>query len=853
MDFQQEQNLICEENGWGKSTFAAFIRAMFYGFDGERKRSIEENERKRYKPWQGGVFGGNLTFEVNGKRYMIMRVFGEKEGNDTFELRDANTNLLSTDYTSNIGKELFKIDRASFVRTAFIGQNEVETAATDDINAKIGNLTDNTSDLNCYEKATAKLTELMNSMTPRRATGSIAKRINAIAGMERTVLAGSGIADTINTYQGYLQAEADTLEQRKVEREELEKLQKEVSRAQAALAKQEEWRRLKASEAKRKGELSECRQHFPTEVPQEEEIKQCNDACVEMGRVSERMSVFCMSDTEKQEFVQLTSTFSQGVPSEDSIDEKLVKANRLIALKQEIATERISKEEEMRLERFRSVFEKEQETPNHMIGKWNARNTKKTALPSNQAALAALETANVNKNENAGVPIVGVLGLILAMAGIILLFTISEVLGIVSILLGIVIAVIGFVSKRTKSGRQMREENPQIIALKSAISEANEFIARTDEEIKNYLSLHGKTFDEYMTGAILQDIASEFAEYERLSKKQKLADSSTKTSEIVKNKEEIEEFLKGYGVYVPETQYLEALHTLKSKGQRYIVLYEKERSLQEARVLYEEKKGIVSQFLTKYGWPLEADLQNQLKQIQASHLAYSNAQTYHKEALQILKDFEENTDSTLLHQKIMEGELPALEEINQRLDAISNEMESIRKRKQDYTRTLEQFQEQYEEWEETKLQLEKEKELQREEKEKYNRIAKAKEYLTMAKESMTSKYSRPIFESFCKYFEMITQNKTEKYHINANTEITVEEHGMQRETLALSAGYKDLVGLCLRVALVDAMYQEELPMLIMDDPFVNLDDSKVEAAKNFLREIAKKYQVIYFTCSKARK
>ena len=69
----------------------------------------------------------------------------------------------------------------------------------------------------------------------------------------------------------------------------------------------------------------------------------------------------------------------------------------------------------------------------------------------------------------------------------------------------------------------------------------------------------------------------------------------------------------------------------------------------------------------------------------------------------------------------------------------------------------------------------------------------------------------------------------------------------------MSAGYKDLIGLCLRVALVDAMYQEELPMLIMDDPFVNFDDDKVEAAKDFLQEISQKYQVIYFTCSKARK
>lgn len=850
MEFHQEQNLICEENGWGKSTFAAFIRAMFYGFDGERKRSIDENERKRYKPWQGGVFGGQLTFEVDGKRYVITRVFGDKELNDAFELRDADTNLLSSDYTSNIGKELFKIDRASFVRTAFIGQNEVETAATDDINAKIGNLADNSNDMNCYEKASSRLADLMNSMTPRRATGSIAKRTNEIASMERTVLAGSGIADTISMYQGYLQAETDALEQRKLEREQLDKLQKDVSRAQAALAKQEEWKRLKLSEEKRRNELSEYRNSFPKEVPTEEEIKQCNDACSEMTRVSERMSVLRMSDTEKQEIVQFTSIFSHDVPTEESIDEKIAQANRLVELKQEVASERISKEEEKRLDYLRSLFADTQETPNHMIGKWNVRNAKKTALPSNQAALAALETANANKN--AGVPIVGVLGLVLALAGAIFLFAVSDVVGVVSILLGAIIAVIGFVSKRGKSGRQVGEENSQITALRSAISEANEFIARTDEEIKKYLAFHGKEFDEYSTGTSLQDIASEFVEYERLSKKQRLADGSGKSSEIVKITEEIGAFLKSYGAYVSETQFIEALHILKSKRQKYIILCEKERNLQEARILHEEKKDIVSQFLATYGWQMEVDLQNQLKRIQEAYLSYANAQSYHKEALQILNEFEENTDGTLLCQEMQEGELPALDEINQRLDMISNEMEAIRKRKQDYTRTLEQFQEQYEEWEETKLQLEKEKELQKEEKEKYNRIAKAKDYLTMAKEAMTSKYSRPIFESFCKYFEMITQNKTEKYHINANTEITVEEHGVQRETLALSAGYKDLVGICLRVALVDAMYQEELPVLIMDDPFVNLDDSKIEAAKIFLKEIAKKYQVIYFTCSEKR-
>ena len=86
--FSDGANMICEENGWGKSTFAAFIRTMFYGLEGDRKRNIEENERKRYKPWQGGVFGGQLVFEMQGKKYLISRVFKDKEANDEFELRD---------------------------------------------------------------------------------------------------------------------------------------------------------------------------------------------------------------------------------------------------------------------------------------------------------------------------------------------------------------------------------------------------------------------------------------------------------------------------------------------------------------------------------------------------------------------------------------------------------------------------------------------------------------------------------------------------------------------------------------------------------------------------------------------
>ena len=50
MDFSEGLNVINGENGWGKSTLAAFLKAMLYGMDVTTKRSLLENERRRYKP-----------------------------------------------------------------------------------------------------------------------------------------------------------------------------------------------------------------------------------------------------------------------------------------------------------------------------------------------------------------------------------------------------------------------------------------------------------------------------------------------------------------------------------------------------------------------------------------------------------------------------------------------------------------------------------------------------------------------------------------------------------------------------------------------------------------------------------
>ena len=120
LDFNDGINVINEANAWGKSTLAAFLKAMFYGFDSRKEAGAFEKERVLYRPWQGGSFGGEVDFEVGGKQYRISRTFGSTEKTDQFYLYDLSTNLESDDFTDRIGEELFDLDSSSFKRSIYI-------------------------------------------------------------------------------------------------------------------------------------------------------------------------------------------------------------------------------------------------------------------------------------------------------------------------------------------------------------------------------------------------------------------------------------------------------------------------------------------------------------------------------------------------------------------------------------------------------------------------------------------------------------------------------------------------------------------------------------------------------------
>ena len=171
--FDERLMIIPEENGWGKSTFAAFLRVMFYGFAGTGRKA--DSERARFRPWQQGVCGGTLTFETGGRVYRIERTFGDRPREDTFLLYDEETGLLSGDYSQKIGEELFKIDQESFLRTLFIGQLDCPTGSTAGIQAVMGG-SDGADDLVRYEGVRSRLQKEADRLSPDRPAGQIHRR-----------------------------------------------------------------------------------------------------------------------------------------------------------------------------------------------------------------------------------------------------------------------------------------------------------------------------------------------------------------------------------------------------------------------------------------------------------------------------------------------------------------------------------------------------------------------------------------------------------------------------------------------------------------------------------------------------
>ena len=145
--------------------------------------------------------------------------------------------------------------------------------------------------------------------------------------------------------------------------------------------------------------------------------------------------------------------------------------------------------------------------------------------------------------------------------------------------------------------------------------------------------------------------------------------------------------------------------------------------------------------------------------------------------------------------------------------------------------------------------LSKAREILTEYKEKLFEIEAAQEALLKAEESIKNKYSVPMQEKFSKYAAIIEEIVREKIIIDKEGNIYFETAGELKNYKYLSQGQKSALAFCFRMALVDSLFRDEKPFVILDDPFMSLDR---ENMSKIVKAVSADRQIIYFCCHESR-
>lgn len=129
----------------------------------------------------------------------------------------------------------------------------------------------------------------------------------------------------------------------------------------------------------------------------------------------------------------------------------------------------------------------------------------------------------------------------------------------------------------------------------------------------------------------------------------------------------------------------------------------------------------------------------------------------------------------------------------------------------------------------------------------------AKEILSEAYEKMKNTITPKFTEELSNTISKITDSKYTKVRLNDDTGLVVElENGNYMPVSRLSIGTIDQLYLSLRLAMVEKLSEEKMP-IILDEVFAYYDGERLENILKYLAERFKEHQIIIFTCTNREK
>lgn len=144
-------------------------------------------------------------------------------------------------------------------------------------------------------------------------------------------------------------------------------------------------------------------------------------------------------------------------------------------------------------------------------------------------------------------------------------------------------------------------------------------------------------------------------------------------------------------------------------------------------------------------------------------------------------------------------------------------------------------------------ELQAKQQLLQQAKHKYDVADKTTEILAQAKESLSSAYLPELCSRTEKLLNDVT-NGSYKVVTDRTFAISLQQNGQTKPLSAFSRGIREITLLCFRVALSQLLYGKDIPLLIVDDAFVNFDEQNFARATDLLKQLSQTTQIIYFTC-----
>lgn len=198
-------NVITAPNEGGKSTWCAFLKAMFYGIDTrDRDRKGHLADKNRYQPWSGAPTEGEITLEWQGQDITIRRGPRGNVPFGSFSAVYTGTEEPVPGLTADTcGQMLLGVGREVYERSAFIGQSgTLAIRSAPELEARIAALVSSGEEDVSYSQVERQLKEWLNRRKVNKSVGRIPQLEEEQAELARSTGELSQLNDQLNQLEG---------------------------------------------------------------------------------------------------------------------------------------------------------------------------------------------------------------------------------------------------------------------------------------------------------------------------------------------------------------------------------------------------------------------------------------------------------------------------------------------------------------------------------------------------------------------------------------------------------------------------------------------------------------------------